>query len=133
MTTMRQKKIQDIFSTLAAMFASAILLIGCAGTLSSVEMSFPNSSRSDLMAVAQRSLMSLGYEIKSTNESAGLIQAFRPMTGAFSKPGYGHNISIEVNNQEIKVTVFPMEGVMGGESAEQIRRQIEDRIHENMK
>ena len=57
---MRQKKIQDIFSTLAAMFASAILLIGCAGTLSSVEMSFPNSSRSDLMAVAQRSLMSLG-------------------------------------------------------------------------
>ena len=127
------KKIQTFSSSIAALFVSAILLIGCAGTLSSVEMPFPNLSQSDLMVAAQRSVMSLGYQIKNVNESAGLIQAFRPMTGAFSKPGYGHNISIEVNNQKIKVTVFPMEGVMGGEPPEQIRRQIEDRIHENLK
>lgn len=130
---MRQK-LHNIFSSaIVTLFVSAVLLIGCAGTLSSVEMPFPNLSRHDLMVVTQRSIMSLGYQIKSTNESAGLIQAFRPMTGSFSKPGYGHNISIEVDNQKIKVTVFPMEGVIGGEPAEQIRRQIEDKIHENVK
>ena len=47
--------------------------------------------------------------------------------------GCGHNISIEVDNQKIKVAVFPMEGVIGGELAEQIRRQIEDKIHEIVK
>lgn len=102
---------------------------GCASAAPSVvTIAAPSKSRSELFGAAQRAVASLGYDLKSANEAAGLITAFRPMTGMFSKPGYGHNITIELDAGGVKVTALPMQGVAGGESPEKIRKQVEDAI-----
>ena len=45
-----------------------------------------------------RSLSAGGYEVRNKDASAGVVQAFRPMTGAFSKPGYGHRVTVTVED-----------------------------------
>lgn len=105
------------------------LSVGCASAPPSVvTIAAPSKSRAELFGAAQRAVASLGYDVKSTNEAAGLITAFRPMTGMFAKPGYGHNITLEIDAGGVKVTAFPMQGVTGGESPEKIRKQVEDAI-----
>ncbi|MBK9410941.1 MAG: hypothetical protein IPN47_23410 [Gemmatimonadetes bacterium] len=113
---------------IAAAFYVAIAASCASAPPSVVTIAAPSKSRADLFGAAQRAVASLGYEVKSTNEAAGLITAFRPMTGMFAKPGYGHNITIEVDAGGVKVTAFPMQGVAGGESPEKIRKQVEDAI-----
>lgn len=71
-----------------------------------------------------KSLLVGGYEIKTKDEASGVIQAFKPMTGAFSKPGYGNNVTIAIEDRQAKVTVFPAEGVVGGPSVEDIQGEI---------
>ena len=82
------------------------------------------SSSGDLFKKAIRGLLSRGYEIKTQDQSIGLIQAFRPMTGTFSRPGYGHNVTITINNGAFTVKAFPMSGVVGGETPSQIRDEV---------
>lgn len=109
---------------------SLALAAGCAsGSPSVVTIPAPSTiAKADLFAASQRAIASLGWELRSSNETAGLITAFRPMSGMFAKPGYGHNITIEVAGGGVKVTAFPMQGVMGGESPEKISSQVEAAI-----
>ena len=46
------------------------------------------------------------------------------MTGAFSKPGYGHRVTVTVEDNRLRITVFPMEGVIGGESPDEIQGEV---------
>ena len=104
-------------------------LMGCSsgsGSSKSASQSVTMAGQapSELYAKAKRALLKNNYQIKSSDDASLAIQAFRPMTGAFSRPGYGHNVTILISGSSIEVTAFPMEGVAGGESPEQIRDEV---------
>jgi hypothetical protein len=109
-----------------AIIALSLWFLGCAATLppSDRQVSMVGQSSGDLFKKAVRGLLAGGYEIKSQDQSIGLIQAFRPMTGTFSRPGYGHNVTITIENGAFTVKAFPMEGVVGGETPTQIRDEV---------
>ena len=112
--------------------ASVVLCLGFVGCASgsgssksaSQTVTFAGQKPADLYAAAKRALLKNNYQIKSSDDANLAIQAFRPMTGAFSRPGYGHNVTILINGDALEVTAFPMEGVVGGESPEQIRDEV---------
>lgn len=105
--------------------SAACVVAGCAVAKPATRhLAFPGQTEGALVTRASRSLAVAGYEIKSQDASTGVIQAFRPMTGAFSRPGYGHRVVIETKDGGVKITAFPMEGVVGGESPEQIAGEV---------
>lgn len=111
---------------LAAIVTVSVGLVGCAATLppSSKQVLVAGQSSSDSFKKAIRGLLASNYEIKSQDQSSGLIQAFRPMTGAFTRPGYGHNVTITLESGSFTVKAFPMAGVIGGETPEAIRDEV---------
>ncbi len=115
-----------------AIIVLSLVFWGCAATLppSDRQVSMVGQSSSDLFKKTIRGLLSGGYEIKSQDQSIGLIQAFRPMTGTFSRPGYGHNVTITIDNGTFTVKAFPMSGVAGGETPTQIRDEVIKLIRE---
>jgi hypothetical protein len=105
--------------------AVCFVVSACAtSTPSTRGLSYPNRSREDLFNHVVKALSVGGYEIKSRDESAGVVQALRPMTGAFSRPSYGHKVTIAIESSRIGVTVFPAGGVVGGPSVEDIQNEI---------
>jgi hypothetical protein len=110
---------------LAATALLALSLTACASAPpSSSTVAMPGQTDAQLFALVTRALVAGGYEIKSKDESARAIQAFRPMRGAFSKPGYGHNVTILIGDHNVTVTAFQMEGAIGAESPEQVRDEV---------
>lgn len=109
------------FTIVCLLTVVSFLLFGCASSESATEkIPLSSLSSSQIFKQAIKGLVSGGYEIRAQDESSGVIQAFRPMTGAFSRPGYGHKVSILIDDKDVTVTEFPMEGVVGGESPEEI-------------
>ncbi|WP_289020354.1 hypothetical protein [Desulfobacter postgatei] len=101
------------------------MLLGCATSAPSVrETTYPGRSDVALFNYVVQSLSAGGYDIRSKDETSGVVQAFRPMTGLWSKPGYGHRVNLSILEGKVKITVFPMEGVAGGESPEEIQEEI---------
>jgi len=115
------------WSLRGAMLTAAVCFVvsACAtSTPSTRDLSYPNRSRGDLFNHVVKTLSVGGYEIKSRDESAGVVQALRPMTGAFSRPGYGHKVTIAIESSLIRVTVFPAGGVVGGPSVEDVQNEV---------
>ena len=102
----------------------AQFVVACASAPSIREARYPNRGKPELFAQVVRSLSAGGYEVRNKDASAGVVQAFRPMTGAFSKPGYGHRVTVTVEDNRLRITVFPMEGVIGGESPDEIQGEV---------
>jgi len=68
-------------------------------------------------------LSASGYEIK--NQQNGVLQVFRPMTGTFAKPGYGHRVTVRKDTSgKLVLTVFPIAGVTGGETPAEIQAEV---------
>lgn len=111
---------------LVVILALSLGLFSCVATLppSERQMSVAGQSSDALFKKVIRGLLAGGYEIKSQDQSLGLIQAFRPMSGSFSRPGYGHNVTIEIDKEAFTVKAFPMSGVLGGETPTQIRDEV---------
>lgn len=119
------ERINSGFTVLCLVAVAALLLNGCATSEPATrEIPLSNQSAPQVFKQVIKGLLSGGYEIKSQDESSGIIQAFRPMTGAFARPGYGHKVTILIDEKNITITAFPMEGVVGGESPEEIRNEV---------
>jgi len=121
--------ITGIFARISVFTVAIVLLVGflgCAASLppSSRQVTMVGQSSGDLFKKAVRGLLAGGYEIKLQDQSSGLIQAFRPMTSFFSQPGYGHNVTITLDNGSFTVKAFPMAGVVGGKTPDQIRDEV---------
>lgn len=104
----------------------AIGFVGCSASLppSSKQVTVPGQTSADLYKKAVRSLVDEGYEIKSQDQSSGFIQAFRPLKGAFSKPGYGWSVTITFEKDTYTVKAFPAAGVMGPTTPEMVRDEV---------
>ena len=127
MSTIPQS-ITAMFTRKLAIITVIVLSIGILGCTASLP---PSSQRvimsgqsSGFFKKAVRSLTAGGYEIKSADPSIGIIQAFRPLKGPFSQPGYGHNVTITIDKDSFTVKAFPIAGVVGGETPEEIKDEV---------
>ena len=110
-------------------YALALFLSACTANLppSTRTLQMPTARKSDaeLVQAISKALAQAGYEIKSKDEGAGVIQAFRPSKGLFGDPNYGHRVTISVEHGAVKITAFAMEGQLGAESPETISGEVE--------